>query len=110
MSEIPLTKLQSEIMKEFYTIKKQEVIYDKRTRNNLWKKAIARRNLMDLLQIEKKCPALANQIAKSYETGKNIQPAVFSECVYAQTLANMFELNQFHNCLNNNNDMINKKI
>ena len=33
MSEIPLTKLQSEIMKEFYTIKKQEVIYDKRTRN-----------------------------------------------------------------------------
>lgn len=110
MSEIPLTKLQSEIMKEFYTIKKQEVIYDKRTRNNLWKKAIARRNLMDLLQIEKKCPALANQIAKSYETGKNIQPAVFSECVYAQTLANMFELNQFHNCLNNNNDMINKNI
>lgn len=110
MSEIPLTKLQSEIMKEFYTIKKQEVIYDKRTRNNLWKKAIARRNLMDLLQIEKKCPALANQIAKSYETGKNIQPAVFSECVYAQTLANMFELNQFHICLNNNNDMINKNI
>lgn len=57
-------------------IKEQETICGK--------KAIARRNLMDLLQIEKKCPALANQIAKSYETGKNINQ---------QYLVNVFMLN-----------------
>ena len=51
--------------------------------------------------MESVCPALYDQIKKSYSTGNNIQSAVFSECVYAQTIANMFNLKLFvdsNNC------------
>ena len=43
-------------------------------------------------------PSLFHQINKSYESGNNIQSAVFSECAYAQTLANMLNFNLFVNC------------
>lgn len=95
---IPLTKLQNEIMKEFYSFKPTKVIFDKKKRDLLWKEATKRSNDFDLVSLEKVCPALAHQILKSYESGKNIQPAVFSECVYAQTIANMFNLSVFSNC------------
>lgn len=100
MSEsfIPLTKLQREIMKEFYSIRPTKVIFTKNERNDLWKKATSRERIGNFASLEKVCPALAHQIQKSYDSGKNIQPAVFSECVYAQTIANMFNLNLFVNC------------
>lgn len=95
---IPLTKLQKEIMSEFYSINKTKVIYTKSERSELWHKATRRSNEFDFKELEKKCPALAHQIKRSYETGNNIQSAVFSECVYAQTFANMLMLNKFVNC------------
>ena len=96
--KIPLTKLQEEIMQEFYSIVPTRVIFDKKERNNLWKRATKRNNDLDLLTLKEKCPALEHQIQKSYELGNNIQPAVFSECVYAQTFANMLKLDFFVNC------------
>ena len=51
-----------------------------------------------IVSLKRKCPALEHQIRKSYETGHNIQSAVFSECVYAQTYANMMGLSLFVNC------------
>lgn len=95
---IPLSKLQKEIMTEFYFITKTKVIFNKKERSDLWKKATSREKLSDFSLLEQKCPALAHQIKKSYESGKNIQSAVFSECVYAQTYANMLGLNEFTNC------------
>lgn len=95
---IPLTRLQKEIMSEFYSIKPTKVVFPKAQRNALWKMSITMSNDLDLATITQKCPALAHQIQKSYDSGKNIQPAVFSECVYAQTIANMFCLNVFVNC------------
>lgn len=100
---IPLTKLQKEIMTEFYSIVPTRVIFNKVERTRLWRKAKEWLNLSYLQVLEEKCPALAHQIAKSYESGKNIQSAVFSECVYAQTFANMLKLNAFVNCLENKN-------
>lgn len=100
---IPLTKLQSEIMNEFYAIPATKVIYNKAKRNDLWKKATKRSNEFDFETLKRKCPALEHQIKKSYETGHNIQSAVFSECVYAQTFANMMGLNKFVNCYNESN-------
>lgn len=97
---IPLTKLQKEIMTEFYNCERQKVIYNKTERNKLWKLATAKENI-SIEDIRIKCPALAHQIEKSYERGNNIQSAVFSECVYAQTFANMIHLNIFTNCLEN---------
>ncbi len=46
---------------------------------------------------------LEHQIRKSDDSGKNIQSAVFSECVYAQTFANMFGLKRFVNCFEQQN-------
>ena len=100
---IPLTKLQKEIMEEFYSLPKTQVIYNKTERNKLWKISTSRNEKINSDELERKCPALLHQILKSYESGKNIQPAVFSECVYAQTFANMLGLNHFSNCLDGDN-------
>ena len=88
-------------MQEFYSIKPTKVIFNKRERGRLWDQAKNRSEELDLDALEEKCPALAHQIQKSYESGNNIQPAVFSECVYAQTIAKMFGLNLFANCFDN---------
>ena len=100
---IPLSKLQKEIMTEFYSITKTKVIFNKKERSALWKKTTSREKLSDFSLLEQKCPALAHQIKKSYESGKNIQSAVFSECVYAQTYANMLGLDKFINCIEKDN-------
>lgn len=101
MSNIPLTRLQKEIMGEFYSVHPTKVIFNKKERNDLWKKATARSEDLDFEKLKNLCPALSHQILKSYENGKNIQSAVFSECVYAQTFANMLELSLFVNCFDN---------
>lgn len=98
MKDIPLTKQQEEIMAEFYSVPPTKVIFNKNERNELWKKATARSADFDFDMLQKRCPALEHQIRKSYETGHNIQSAVFSECVYAQTFANMMNLDKFINC------------
>jgi hypothetical protein len=85
-------------MREFYSKAPTKVIFNKKERNDLWKKATARSRDLDFSLLSKKCPALSHQIQKSYESGHNIQSAVFSECVYAQTFANMLALSLFINC------------
>lgn len=95
---IPLTKLQKEIMQEFYSISPTKVLFDKSERDKLWNLAKKRSSDIDLQNIKTICPALVHQIQKSYEQGNNIQSAVFSECVYAQTFANMLKLDLFINC------------
>jgi hypothetical protein len=96
---IPLAKQQKEIMQEFYGIAPTKVLFNKAERDKLWKLATKRSLSIDLQEIKTICPALEHQIQKSYESGKNIQSAVFSECVYAQTLANMLKLCLFVNCI-----------
>lgn len=98
MTKIPLTKMQKDIMQEFYNIPATRVIFNKSERNKLWKLSTARSTELDLNMLKNKCPALEHQIKKSYQSGHNIQSAVFSECVYAQTFANMMKLDKFVNC------------
>ena len=100
---IPLTKLQKEIMEEFYNIPATKVIFNKTQRNELWKKSTSRDGELDFDMLKRTCPALEHQIRKSYNSGRNIQSAVFSECVYAQTFANMLGLNLFVNCSTDQN-------
>lgn len=85
-------------MTEFYAKRPTKVVYNKTQRNKLWRLATERSQELDFTQLEEKCPALSHQIQKSYDSGRNIQSAVFSECVYAQTIANMFGLKVFVNC------------
>jgi hypothetical protein len=96
--KIPLTKPQSEIMRDFYNIEPTKVIFDKKTRDNLWDIAKKRKPIPNHYNLEDACPSLNYEIEQSYTQGNNIQSAVFSECVYAQTLANMFQLVVYHNC------------
>ncbi len=100
---IQLTELQTKIMGEFYSFNATKVIYNKKERKMLWSMTKERKQDFDMDKIKSDCPALSHQILKSYESGKNIQSAVFSECVYAQTLANMLCLNYFFNCLEGEN-------
>lgn len=95
-----LTENQSKILNLFYSLPATKVVYDKNARTELWKKATARNKISNFTSIESNSPALAHQIKKSYENGKNIQSAVFSECSYAQTLANMLSLTKIVNCSN----------
>lgn len=99
-----LTDRQKQIMTEFYRIVPKHIIYDKNMRDDLWY-AAKHRDITgnDLRTIAELCPALSHQIEKSYESGNNIQSAVFSECVYSQTLAKMFRLNNFYNCCDDGN-------
>jgi hypothetical protein len=58
------------------------------------------------LDLDAKCPALLAELTKALENKHLVQSAVFSECVYSQTLANMMGLTIFNNhsknpdCLN----------
>lgn len=97
-NNVPLTKMQKELMEEFYSLPATKVIFNKKQRDILWKKSTSRSPEVDFDLLKRECPALEHQIKKSYDTGKNIQSAVFSECAYAQTFANMLGLNLFVNC------------
>ncbi len=101
MTTIPLTKSQKEIMREFYEIEPTKVIFNKTQRMRLWNKTKTRSNDLDFNELNLKCPALEHQIRRSYADHSNIQSAVFSECVYAQTFANMLHLELFVNCFEN---------
>lgn len=103
MCKIPLTKLQKEIMCEFYSVSPTKVAFNKSERDKLWDKAKSRSKNIDFDLLNKKCPALARQIIRSYTDKNNLQSAVFSECVYAQTLADMFGLSIFVDCAENRN-------
>ncbi len=92
---IPLANEQKEIMQEFYSIAPTQVLFNKAERDKIWEQAKRRNSDIDLQNLKKICPAFEHQIRKSLESGKNIQSAVFSECVYAQTLANMLKLDYF---------------
>ncbi|MEX1817550.1 hypothetical protein [Metamycoplasma hominis] len=103
MKNIPLTKNQKEIMEEFYQHSPMKVIFSKADRNLFWNQVKHKNYNFDLDLINKNCPSLYCQIKKSIETNKKIQSAIFSECVFAQTFANILELTNFVNCLENEN-------
>lgn len=101
---IKLADLQKELMSEFYNYSKTKVLYTKNERDEFWK--IEKKEGLDakaLRKIKSICPALHHQILNHRVEGKNIQSAVFSECVYAQTFANIFGLTKFVNCFENAN-------
>lgn len=104
---VPLTKQQKEIISEFYSLTQMKVILNKSERDKLWDKIKNKSfNEIDFETLGQKCPALAHRIQRSKDNGDNIQSAVFSECVYAQTLAKMFNLNLFINIENNDNELL----
>lgn len=95
-NRIPLTKSQTEILRDFYGRPKSKVIFVKSERKAIWD-AFKSTRQVPKLDLENKCPALLAELNKALTNGNAVQSAVFSECVYAQTLANMFGLTEFYN-------------
>ncbi|ENY69655.1 hypothetical protein [Mycoplasmopsis arginini] len=84
---------------EFYKIQNSFVIFKKKERNKIWKELKNNSISKELLEkINKLCPAFTCEINKQKEKNKHIQSAVFSECVYSQTLANILKLSCFVDC------------
>ena len=92
---VPLTKAQKEIMTEFYKVENTKVIFSKKQRDKIWNDFKSNRVIPEE-NLEKKCPALLAELVKAINNENLIQSAVFSECVYAQTLANMLNLGSFY--------------
>jgi hypothetical protein len=95
MNKIPLTKKQKEIMKEFYNTPFKKILLSKDERNDLWHKF--KNDKASDINIVKICPAVFAEMEKALVNDQNLQSAVFSECVYAQTLANILDLKLFVN-------------
>jgi hypothetical protein len=101
---VPLTKSQKEIMDEFYKVKNTRVLLTKLERDVIWKGFKASRVIPEN-KLQQSCPALLAELNKAINNVNLIQSAIFSECVYAQTLANMLKLSEFYifsdspNCL-----------
>lgn len=100
-NSIPLTRSQEELMREFYSFPLRRVLFSKTERNFLWNTFKTTRTFPASLNLEVRCPALAAEIAKSLVSGNLVQSAVFSECVYAQGLADHLGLVEFADCASN---------
>ncbi len=93
----PLSKAQKNILASFYNKPKLKIAVKKSERAVIWKDFKENRSLSEYANLEKQIPAFFSELNKAISVGKNLQPAVFSECVYAQALAQQFSLTNFTN-------------
>lgn len=94
-----LTTLQKNLLARFYNAKDTKISLDKAQRDSIWNDFVERRDIKDLRVLSENHPALYAEIARALSKGKNIQPAVFSECIYSQELARIFNLKEFKDYL-----------
>jgi hypothetical protein len=99
-SSLTLSKAQKKVLSDFYSKPSTKVAFNKAERRKIWDEFKVERNLKKFSYIEEAVPAIFAEINKAVVHEKNIQPAVFSECVYAQALANKFDLSIFENHIN----------
>jgi hypothetical protein len=94
-----LTNLQKKLMKYFYETPQLRISLNKAERKNIWDDFVKNRDLENFSHLEKAVPAIYFEMEKALTQNQNIQSAVFSECVYAQTLAAKFKLSKFEHYL-----------
>jgi len=90
-----LTDLQIKLMRYFYETPELRISLNKAERKNIWDDFVKNRDIENISHLEKVVPALYFEMEKALTQDQNIQPAVFSECVYAQALAAKFNLSKF---------------
>mgnify|MGYP006268697807 CR=1 FL=1 len=93
----PLDATQIQIMKLFYSFPHTEVVIGKSERDRICQEFQINRQPLDSA-IHAQHPAFSAEVLKVLGNGSRLQSAVFSECAYAQTLANMFGLSEFAVC------------
>jgi hypothetical protein len=108
-----LSDAQKNILTIFYSKPKLKTTIKRADRKVIWDDFVVNRNIKPYGFLEKEVPAFFSELNKAISVGKNLQPAVFSECVYAQSLAHQFSLSKFTNMsetkgLNFHNDTLKK--
>ncbi len=93
----PLTDLQKIVMRDFYRTPDITIIVNKVERGRIWDDFVNNRDISEIAHLENQVPALYSEMEKALNQERNIQPAVFSECAYAQGLADKFHLTVFKN-------------
>ena len=96
-----LSDLQIKLMRYFYETPELKISLNKAERRNIWDDFVKNRDIENISHLEKAVPALYFEMEKALTQDQNIQPAVFSECVYAQALAAKFNLSKFEHYLEN---------
>jgi hypothetical protein len=91
-----LTDAQKTLLSDFYSKPKNRVLLNKLERDKIWKDFKNNRSIEKYADLEISMPALYFELLKASSSKKNIQAAVFSECVYTQALAEKYSLNIFH--------------
>jgi hypothetical protein len=93
----PLTDSQKLILRDFYRTPDVSITVDKNERRRIWDDFVKNRSIENIEHLASKAPALYSEVVKALSEERNIQPAVFSECVYAQGIAEKFHLSVFKN-------------
>ena len=97
MAELePLSEMQRVVLREFYESDNQKIALDKAARSKVWDSFILNRSISEFSYLQEEIPSLYHEIEKAIQQGRNIQSAVFSECVYSQAIADHFGLIDFH--------------
>ena len=103
---LELSSAQKDLLLKFYRGPNQKIALNKNERKILWDQFIKEKKIEKYAYLGNAVPAIFEEMKKSIKGQNNIQPAVFSECVYAQALAHKFELSIFNNHID---ELINMK-
>jgi hypothetical protein len=95
-----LSNAQKIVLSDFYSEPNTKVAFNTAERKKIWDEFKKHRNIKKFVYLEEVAPAIFAEINKALVSGKNIQPAVFSECVYAQAFADKLNLSVFENHIN----------
>lgn len=100
LNSLKLSTAQRELLSDFYSKPITKIAFNRNERRKIWNEFKIHRNVEEFAYLEDKAPAVFAEINKAVGNAKNVQPAVFSECVYAQAFANKFNLSVFENHIN----------
>lgn len=109
-NNVNLSSTQKELLLQFYSGSEQKIALNKSERRTLWDKFIKEKEIDRYSYLQKLVPAIFEEMKKSIKGHNNIQPAVFSECVYAQALADKFDLSVFNNHIDDYENEFEKEI
>jgi hypothetical protein len=109
-NKINLSSIQKDLLRRFYDGSKQKIALNKSERRSLWDQFIKEKEINQYTYLQKLVPAIFEEMKKSIKGHSNIQPAVFSECVYAQALADKFDLSVFNNHIDEHENEFEKEI
>lgn len=93
--EVELSQGQKYALQLFYESADTKVKVRKAQRDLIWNTFVSTRSIDSVSGLDEVAPAFYSEVEKAIESDRNLQPAVFSECVYSQALAEKLDLSQF---------------